>query len=131
MANEQNLVSWTEGVSGNPGGRPKGKKNRSTIARQVLSMLRAIPDDMIERLKEIYPELTEGLTVEQIMTLSIAEKAISKGDTYAYDSLMNSAYGKVGQAEEEEKLPDNTIDLSKLTIDEIGALRDIIRKSRG
>jgi len=35
MAKEDNLKpAWDKGESGNPNGRPKGSKNRSTIARQ-------------------------------------------------------------------------------------------------
>ncbi|MFY7938536.1 MAG: DUF5681 domain-containing protein, partial [Flavobacterium sp.] len=37
MANEENLKpAWQKGESGNPAGKPKGAKNRSTIARQWL-----------------------------------------------------------------------------------------------
>ena len=37
MANEENLrPAWKPGESGNPNGRPKGSKNRSTIAKRLL-----------------------------------------------------------------------------------------------
>ena len=39
MANEENLKSWSKGESGNPKGRPKGSKNRSTIVRELLEVL--------------------------------------------------------------------------------------------
>ncbi len=39
MANEQNLrPSWPKGVSGNPKGKPKGPRNRSTIIREMLEL---------------------------------------------------------------------------------------------
>ena len=30
---------WTKGESGNPSGRPKGCKNRSTIVRELLEVI--------------------------------------------------------------------------------------------
>ena len=30
---------WKKGESGNPAGRPKGSKNRSTIIREMLDMM--------------------------------------------------------------------------------------------
>ena len=38
MANEENLIPFVKGQSGNPKGRPVGSKNRSTIAKKWLSV---------------------------------------------------------------------------------------------
>lgn len=76
---------WRVGQSGNPAGRPKGSRNRATVAREVLDIT----------LRAINP-LSGGiefLTVEELITLALAKKAIN-GDTRAYVALMDSAYGK-------------------------------------
>ena len=41
MANEENLIPYKKGQSGNPNGRPKGSKNRSTIAKKWLQAIRS------------------------------------------------------------------------------------------
>ena len=84
MANEQNLKSFKKGQSGNPNGRPKGSRNRSTIVKEVLQMLSKADNPLTGK--------EEWLTNEQQMTISILLKAI-KGDVNAYKALMDSAYG--------------------------------------
>ena len=85
MANEQNLISFKKGQSGNPNGRPKGSRNRSTIVKEVLQMLSKEDNPLTGQ--------EEWLTNEQRMTISILLKAL-KGDVNAYNSIMDSAYGK-------------------------------------
>jgi len=85
MANEENLrPAWKKGQSGNPNGRPKGAKNRSTIARKWL--------ETQEKFKNPITGETELLTQEDITTLAQILKA-RKGDTNAYKALEDSAYG--------------------------------------
>ena len=85
MANEENLrPAWKKGQSGNPNGRPKGAKNRSTIARKWL--------ETQEKFKNLITGETELLTQEDITTLAQILKA-RKGDTNAYKALEDSAYG--------------------------------------
>jgi DNA-directed RNA polymerase specialized sigma54-like protein len=84
MANEENLKSWSPGQSGNPKGRPKGSKNRSTIARKWL--------DSKEKFKNPLTGEIELLTQEDITTLAQILKA-REGDTPAYKALEDSAYG--------------------------------------
>lgn len=84
MANEENLKSWKKGQSGNPNGRPKGSKNRSTIVKKWL-----------EALEDNYNPIsgqTEKMTQEDIMTLAVLRKA-RNGDIRAYKELMDSLYG--------------------------------------
>jgi Arc/MetJ-type ribon-helix-helix transcriptional regulator len=72
MANKlDNLNPFQKGESGNPAGRPKGAKNRSTIVRELL-------------------ELDEN---ELKMHLAQIKKAIEKEDTNAYKAVLDSAYG--------------------------------------
>jgi hypothetical protein len=75
---------FKEGMSGNPKGRPKGSKNRSTIARTWLSASQVQKNPISGK--------DEELTQEDIITLQQIHKA-RKGDTNAYKALLDSAYG--------------------------------------
>jgi len=95
--NNENLVSFPKGVSGNPNGRPKGTKNRSTLVRELLEMESTFNNPLTEQ--------SEKLSyAEQIIIAQIAEAR--KGNVQAFKELMDSAYGKikdVHQFEETEK----------------------------
>jgi Family of unknown function (DUF5681) len=75
---------FQEGQSGNPNGRPKGSRNRSTVAREWLSAS--------QKQKNPISGKDEELTQEDIITLQQIHKA-RKGDTNAYKAVMDSAYG--------------------------------------
>ena len=91
MANEQNLNPFKKGQSGNPKGRPVGRKSRSTIAKKWL--------ETPEKFKNPITGEIEELTQEDIGTLALIKKMRS-GDVRAYDSLMDSAFGKAVQTNE-------------------------------
>lgn len=80
------------GQSGNPAGRPKGSRNRSTIIRKWLEVL--------DKGKNPFTGELEDMDIEDKMTLSQLSKAI-EGDTQAYKALMDSAYGQPKQEIEE------------------------------
>ena len=84
MANEENLKPFKKGESGNPKGRPKGSKNRSTIAKRWLEIL--------EKAKNPISGKDEELSQEDMITLAMLSKARS-GDVNAYKALMDSAFG--------------------------------------
>jgi hypothetical protein len=88
---------WGKGESGNPNGRPKGRRNRSTILKELLDL-----DDN-----------------ELLMHLAQINKAIQKEDTNAYKAILDSAYGAPVQQIEQTN---TEIDLSDLTTDEIKEL---------
>jgi hypothetical protein len=75
---------WVKGESGNPNGRPKGSKNRSTIARQWL--------EVNQSLKNPITGEQEIMSQEDLMTLALIKKA-REGDVAAYKALMDSGYG--------------------------------------
>ncbi len=75
-------------------GRPKGGKNRSTIVREILAMKYCPPEEILDGILTRYPALKNSLTLEEVMTIVQAEKAIQKTDTPAYLAVMDSAYGK-------------------------------------
>lgn len=81
---KEDLTPWSTGQSGNPKGRPKGSKNRSTIARRWLEVEQSIKNPITGE--------TETLSQEDIMTLAQIKKA-RQGDVNAYKALMDSGYG--------------------------------------
>jgi hypothetical protein len=108
MANKlDNLKKFEKGESGNPNGRPKGAKNRSTIARYWL--------EVNQNLKNPLTGDSETMSQEDLMTLALIKKA-REGDVSAYRALMDSGYGAPVQQVEQTQ---TNIDLSDLTTDEI------------
>lgn len=84
MAREDNLKKFTSEYQPEKNGRPKGSKNRSTIAKYWLS----IEQD----LKNPLSGDTETMSQEDLMTLALIKKA-REGDVNAYKALMDSGYG--------------------------------------
>jgi hypothetical protein len=97
MPNPENLT--LQGFNNKPerinkNGRPKGTRNRSTIAKMVLSMKVGLPQNkLMEKVRELYPSLPKKLTIEELSTLVQMTKAINAGDTQAYKAVLDSAYG--------------------------------------
>jgi hypothetical protein len=88
MPNEENLIPFKPGQSGNPKGRPKGAKSRSTVIKRWLEAMDKGKNPMTGEVEE--------MSVEDKMTLALIGKAL-KGDTQAYKALMDSAYGQPKQ----------------------------------
>jgi hypothetical protein len=90
MPNPENIEQhkFQPGESGNPNGRPKGARNRSTLVREWLEV----------KTKERNPITgeTEELEQQDMMTLALIKKA-REGDVQAYKELMDSAHGKIEQ----------------------------------
>ncbi len=84
MANEENLIRYEKGQSGNPKGRPKGSKNRSSVARKWLALE--------QNKNNPITDVKETLSQEDLMTLALIKKA-RDGDATAYQKLLDSAYG--------------------------------------
>ncbi len=80
-----NLKPYKKGESGNPSGKPKGTRNRSTIVREWM--------EAIERAKNPITGEVEELSQADIATLAVLKKARA-GDVNAYRELMDSGYGK-------------------------------------
>jgi hypothetical protein len=74
-----NLRPWKKGTSGNPKGKPRGSRNRSTIVRELLEA-----------------DATDGAggTIADQLVRALVKKA-STGDVAAFRELMDSAFGKV------------------------------------
>ena len=84
MANEDNLIRYKKGESGNPKGRPKGSKNRSCVAKKWLSVEQDLKNPLTSEM--------ETMSQEDLMTLALIKKA-RDGDATAYQKLLDSAYG--------------------------------------
>ena len=104
MANEENLVSFKKGESGNPNGRPKGRLNRSTIAKKWLEVLSQ---------EEIEDGVVKWLSNEEAITLALIQKA-RKGDVNAYKALMDSAYGTAKDTLDLNSTENKSIDFKQL-----------------
>jgi hypothetical protein len=101
------LKPFEKGESGNPNGRPKGAKNRSTIAKYWL--------EVNQKLKNPLTNQEETMSQEDLMTLALIKKA-REGDVHAYKALMDSGYGSPVQVVEQTQ---TNFDLSVLSTDEI------------
>jgi hypothetical protein len=95
MANEENLIPFKKGQSGNPKGRPTGSKNRSTIAKKWLSVEQDLKNPLTSE--------TETMSQEDLMTLALIKKA-REGDSTAYQKLLDSAYGAPVQQVEQTNI---------------------------
>ena len=86
MSKKDNLILWKKGQSGNPKGRPKGSKNRSTILKELAEL----------RTKGIDPVSGEEvwMTNEYRMAMAVIEKTIAKGDHQALNMILDNIYGK-------------------------------------
>lgn len=91
----ENLKPFEKGESGNPAGRPKGAKNRSTIAKQWL--------EVNQKLKNPLTGNEETMSQEDLMTLALIKKA-REGDVAAYKALMDSGYGSPVQQIEQTNI---------------------------
>lgn len=84
MPNPENIIPPKPGEVRNPNGKPKGTKNRSTIARKWLEVMQDTKNPLTGDL--------EKLSQEDLITLAMIHKA-RKGDVGAYKQLMDSGFG--------------------------------------
>jgi len=93
MAKEDNLKPFKKGESGNPKGRIKGSKNRSTIVKELLETIlhKQNPIDEFDENKEF--------TAEQIIMAQHIRQAM-EGDVQSAKLILDSAYGTPKQTVE-------------------------------
>ncbi len=103
---EDNLTPFKKGESGNPNGRPKGSRNRSTIIKEWLETMEIVTNPITGE--------KEQLEQQDIMTLALIKKA-RKGDVQAYKELMDGSHGmkvaKVDHTTQGEKLNDKPFEV--------------------
>ncbi len=129
MANNDNLKPFKKGVSGNPKGRKKGVKNRSTIIKELFNSIGVLNDYDFDQLQSKFPHITNDMSIEYLMTLVQVNNAIFKGDLRAYKVLNDSLYGTITkelnrEREEQElfSIKKEDFDLSVLSTDELKIL---------
>ena len=105
MEKKSNLVPIPKGVSGNPNGRPVGKKSRSTLLKKWLEVSETIENPLTAQI--------EQLTQEDLMVLAMIRKAIG-GDVNAFKAVMDGRYGLQVQ---ETKNENKTIDFRDIVIE--------------
>lgn len=90
MSNTEGIEphKFPKGKSGNPNGRPKGRRNRATVVRQWL--------EVAQQSKNPITGETEMLEQQDLIVLAQI-KAAREGSTQAFNALMDSADGKVAQ----------------------------------
>lgn len=86
MCLEGEKTRFKKGQSGNPNGRPKGSRGKTKMVRQILNVSTKA-DNQITGERAV-------LSIEELITLAIMAKALT-GDTKAYRTIMDSAYGKL------------------------------------
>ncbi len=81
-----NLTPYQKGQSGNPAGKPKGAKNRSSLAKKWLTAT--------EKARNPITQEIEDLTQEDIMMLSMIKAVRVNQDVKAFEMLMDMRFGK-------------------------------------
>jgi hypothetical protein len=126
MANNNNLKPFKKGVSGNPKGRKKGVRNRSSIIREVFNSISILNEDDFNQLQTKFPHITNDMSIEYLMTLVQVNNAIFKGDLRAYKVLNEALYGtpikELDREVEEDSIKKDEIDFTLLTDEELRIL---------
>ena len=126
MANNNNLKPFKKGVSGNPKGRKKGVRNRSSIIREVFNSISVLNEDDFNQLQSKFPHIKNDMSIEYLMTLVQVNNAIFKGDLRAYKVLNEALYGtptkELNRDVEEDSIKKDEIDFTLLTDDELRIL---------
>jgi hypothetical protein len=91
----QERNQWRPGQSGNPSGREKGSKNRSTILKKWIESDCSITDPSTG--KEI------AGTIEDKIALALIGKALA-GDVAAIREVYDSIYGKLEQVNKDSEI---------------------------
>jgi len=108
----------------NKNGRPKGTRNRSTIARMILESkmsIDAVDADKREALEVLLKSFNIDPKTNQAEVLLTIAQVLNglKGDARSYNAIMDSGYGKAIQQIEMIEPEQETHDLNRLTPDEL------------
>jgi hypothetical protein len=105
MPNEENLKKFSSEYQPEKNGRPKGSRNRSTIARLWL--------ETTQKAKNPITGVEETLSQEDLGTLAMVKK-MRDGDVSAYKALMDSGYGAPVQQIEQTNIEQPLFNLDEL-----------------
>jgi hypothetical protein len=91
----KNLRPWPKGVSGNPGGQPKGKG--PSLVKAIRELLDQ-PADVLKNTK------LEGRTVRDVLAAAAVQNAI-KGRSAYFREILNRLHGRVAVRVEQKQIP--------------------------
>jgi len=96
MANENNLIPFKKGVSGNPNGRPKsyvtGLKDIGYNMTEINMAIRNMLSMNIKELQKVY-ENPEATILEKTVAGAM-RKSLEKGSLYSIETLLSRVFGK-------------------------------------
>lgn len=84
---------WKKGQSGNPAGKPKGVKNRSTIFREMMDLIARDPEGKTLTTAFGNKIAPKGMTVEQALAFKMISQGLA-GDVNAIEKIFDARYGK-------------------------------------
>ncbi len=102
MPTPENIIPPKKGEVRNPKGRGNSK-GRATIAKEIFAMVGVLPEKTMANLKMMYPEISDKMSVGEIMFIVQTYKAIAKSDTQAFKAVADYMPDMV------EELSDNEI----------------------
>lgn len=91
--NNENLIPFVKGKSGNPNGRPKGVQNSKTRLLRLLELVTTTKNPVTGELEEF--------TIAEQLDMKVIAKAM-KGDLNAYKELFDRLEGRAKQSTEIE-----------------------------
>ena len=129
---------FVEGQSGNPNGRPKGSRNRSTLVEKWLKVKIKVPNLNTETGIKTFESLKDELniTLEDAIILALIQKAQS-GDVAAIKEIQDTLHGKIPNVNELTGKDggaiqtESKVDLTKLSIDELIEFKKMLEKVNG
>lgn len=100
---EKRGKNMPEGIRFNSGYQPspeaksqgwKEKRHVRELTTAILNVTARFPDTIFQKMRDIYPEIEQEMSVVEMMTLIQVSRAIKEGDTLAYKSVLDRAFGK-------------------------------------
>src|SRR3989338_8170696 len=102
--NEQNLVPFQKGKSGNPKGKPRGTISITTHLKKLMTTKLSVPELTGSDVK---------LTSKELIALRLVKDAI-RGNAHAQDTIIERLEGKVTQPSEQNV---NVVTMPQITVD--------------
>jgi hypothetical protein len=119
---------WQPGQSGNPAGMPKGTVHFHVALRRLGEETGCFASEM-KTIRKYFPNFPKDASVEQMMAAMIQIIAMKKGYPWAYDRCFGKVAQQIDFNQKGEAVSNVKIDITKLTPEQVEALRGIIRVS--